>query len=169
MVAEFLVLAALPALLIAAAGWDLASYTIPNRLTFALAALFIAFVPAAGLNVATAGWHLLAGILALVLGFILFTRGYIGGGDAKLFAAIGLWLGLKDLPDYALLASVFGGGLTLGLLAFRKVPLPALLARQPWVLRLHDEKAGIPYGAALAAGAFVVLPYTDIFHAAVAA
>jgi prepilin peptidase CpaA len=51
----------------------------------------------------------------------------------------------------------------------RQWPLPALLARQSWVLRLHDEHAGIPYGVALAAGAFLILPSTEIFRAAVAA
>ena len=32
------------------------------------------------------------------------------------------------------------------------------------VQRLHDARGGIPYGAALAAGAFAVLPYTDVFR-----
>ncbi len=47
------------------------------------------------------GWHLLAGLLGLVLGFALFALGYIGGGDAKLFAVTVLWLGFKDLMPYA--------------------------------------------------------------------
>ncbi len=42
----------------------------------------------------------------------------------------------------------------------------ALLARQSWILRLHDERAGIPYGVALAAGAFLILPGTEIFRLA---
>jgi prepilin peptidase CpaA len=37
------------------------------------------------------------------------------------------------------------------------------------VLRLHDRKAGIPYGVALAAGAFVLLPQTEIFRLAAGA
>ena len=51
----------------------------------------------------------------------------------------------------------------------RRLPLPRLLARQAWILRLHDEKAGIPYGVALAAGALVILPGTDIFRLAAGA
>src|SRR6185312_1116623 len=95
--------------------------------------------------------------------------GWIGGGDAKLFAAVALWLGFTDMMVYALVASICGGALTLAILLLRQCPLPALLARQSWLLRLHDEHSGIPYGVALAAGAFLILPSTEIFRAAVAA
>ncbi|MGB8366537.1 MAG: prepilin peptidase [Rhizomicrobium sp.] len=169
MIAEFLVIAALPALLVAAAGWDIASYTIPNFLSAALIGAFAVFVLAAGMAPAAIGWHLLAGFIGFVVGFTVFALGYVGGGDAKLFACVALWFGLRDLSQYALIASVFGGMLTLGLLSFRKLPLPALFGRQGWLMRLHDEKAGIPYGAALAAGAFAVLPYTDVFRLGVTA
>lgn len=162
--AEFLVVAALPALLIAAAGWDLASYTIPNVLQAALIAAFLLFAFAAHMPTSAIGWHLLAGAAGLSLGFAFFALGLVGGGDAKLFAATALWFGVRDLADFALLASIFGGLLTFGLLGFRKIPVPGLLGRQAWLMRLHDEKEGIPYGAALAAGAFAVLPYTDVFR-----
>lgn len=167
MTAELLVIAVLPALLALAAGWDLASYTIPNWLPAALVAAFVVFLLAAGMTLGMAGWHLLAGVLGLALGFTFFTLGFIGGGDAKLFAAVALWLGFDlDLMSYMLIASVLGGALTLALLALRKLPLPAALAGQSWLVRLHDERAGIPYGAALAAGAFLILPQTEIFRVA---
>ena len=66
----------------------------------------------------------------------------------------------------SLLASVFGGFLTLGLLIVRQWPLPEALARQPWILKLHDSRSGIPYGVALALGAFILLPHTEIFRLA---
>ena len=47
MVAQFLLLVALPVLLAAAAGWDLASFTIPNFLSLALVAAFAVFALAA--------------------------------------------------------------------------------------------------------------------------
>jgi prepilin peptidase CpaA len=159
MIAELLILAFVPALLAAAAMWDLVSFTIPNVLSLALI----------GLGLPQVGLHLLAGFAGLVLGFGFFAAGWIGGGDAKLFAAVSLWLGFSDLLPYALIASVFGGLLTLGLLAARQWPLPARLARQAWLLRLHDAHAGVPYGVALALGAFVLLPHTQIFRLAFAA
>jgi prepilin peptidase CpaA len=169
MVAEVLVLVALPLLLAAAAGWDLASFTIPNTLNLALPVVFAGFAIAAGLTWPAIGWHLLAGLAGLVIGFALFALGYIGGGDAKLFAAVALWLGFRDLLPYALLASVLGGILTLALVLLRQVPLPRPFARQDWIARLHDARSGIPYGVALAAGAFVLLPSTEIFRLAAGA
>lgn len=169
MIAELLILAFVPALLAAAAMWDLASFTIPNFLSLALIGLFAVFALATGLGLPQIGLHLLAGFAGLVLGFSFFAAGWIGGGDAKLFAAVSLWLGFSDLLPYALIASVFGGLLTLGLLAARQWPLPARLARQAWLLRLHDAHAGVPYGVALALGAFVLLPHTQIFRLAFAA
>jgi prepilin peptidase CpaA len=156
----------LPLLLAMAAGWDLASFTIPNFLPFAVVAAFVPFAAAVHLTMPAIGWHLLAGALGLVIGFGFFAAGYIGGGDAKLFAAVTLWLGFHDLGAYALAASLLGGLLTLTILVMRQWPLPAGLARQGWIVRLHGEKSGIPYGVALAAGAFVLLPQTEIFHLA---
>ena len=166
MFAEVLVLALLPLLLAAAAGWDLASFTIPNFLQAALLAGFAVLAVALHLGASAIGLHVLAGLIGLLLGFALFALGYVGGGDAKLFAVVLLWLGLKDLMPYTLVATVLGGVLTLGLLALRRLPLPAILARQAWILRLHDSKAGVPYGVALAAGVLVILPGTDIFRLA---
>jgi prepilin peptidase CpaA len=166
MLAEVLVLALLPLLLAAAAGWDLASFTIPNFLQVALLAGFAVLAVALHLGASAIGLHLLAGLIGLLLGLVLFALGYVGGGDAKLFAVVLLWLGLKDLMPYTLVTTVLGGVLTLGLLALRRLPLPAILARQSWILRLHDSKAGVPYGVALAAGVLVVLPGTDIFRLA---
>jgi prepilin peptidase CpaA len=48
----------------------------------------------------------------------------------------------------------------LGLLSFRAMPMPPLLASQPWVQRLHHKDSGVPYGMALAAAALVVYPET---------
>jgi prepilin peptidase CpaA len=162
----FLVMAVLPLLLALAAGWDLASYTIPNRLALAIAAAFVIFALSCGLPLSAWGLHLAAGLVALVVGFTLFALRWIGGGDAKLFAATALWFGFGDLLSYAVIAALIGGGLTLALLAVRRIPLPAVLIRQRWIARLHDYRSGVPYGVALAAGALVVLPGAQILRLA---
>jgi prepilin peptidase CpaA len=158
----------LPALLLAAAVWDIASYTIPNVLQLGLLAAFALLMIVHPLGAGAFGMHLLAGFIGLAAGFTLFALGYIGGGDAKLFACVALWFGMDDLLSYALIASIFGGALTLGLLTLRNWPLPAALASQGWLLRLHDTSEGIPYGAALAAGAFFILSQSEIFRAVLA-
>lgn len=166
MVAQFLILVIIPGLLIAAAGWDLTTFTIPNSIPAALVAQFLLLAALTGMPVAGLGWHALAGLSGLAGGFLLFAFGYVGGGDAKLFAAVMLLFGLRDGAAFAIVSALFGGVLTISILAMRYVPLPQFLA-QPWILRLHDDKEGVPYGVALAAGAFVLLPYSEIFHAVV--
>jgi prepilin peptidase CpaA len=168
MITSALILVVLPALLLAAAVWDIASYTIPNFLQLGLLAAFAVLMIVHPLSAGAFGMHVLAGFIGLVAGFTLFALGYIGGGDAKLFACVALWFGMDDLLAYTLIASIFGGALTLGLLAMRNWPLPAPLAAQNWLLRLHDESEGIPYGAALAAGAFFILSQSEIFRVALA-
>ena len=67
---------------------------------------------------------------------------------------------------FTLVASLLGGLLTLALLSLRQLPLPANLARLGWILKLHEESSGIPYGVALAAGALVILPHAEILKLA---
>lgn len=168
MIAQTLLMIVLPAILALAAAYDLASFTIPNALSLLLLGVFVAFALAVGLAPSALGWHLLAGLVALAAGFLLFARGYIGGGDAKLFGAVSLWLGWHDLAAYALAATLLGGMLTLALLMLRRLPLPLIL-RQDWILKLHEKNAGIPYGVALAAGALLILPQAEILRLAAAA
>jgi prepilin peptidase CpaA len=163
MIAYSLVLFVVPALLAVSAGWDLASFTIPNFLSGALAAAFLAFALVSGMPAPAIGFHILAGLAGLAIGIALFAFGFIGGGDAKLFAAIVLWLGFRDLLDFVLMTAVCGGALAFVLLALRSLPVPATLLAHGWLARLHNPHSGIPYGIALAAGALVVLPHTEIF------
>lgn len=150
-----------PAALALAALSDLLTMTIPNRLTLFLGAAFFVVLPLTGPDLATAGLHLAAGALGLALAFAMFAFGWIGGGDAKLAAAVALWFGWTfQTLEFVAYASVFGGLLTVGMLGFRRMVLPGFGALPGWVKRLHDEKAGVPYGIALACGALAVYPDT---------
>ena len=149
-----------PALMAFAASSDLLTMTISNRISLALAGAIFLLTLVTGMSLAAIGMHLAAGALVLVVCFGFFSQGWIGGGDAKLASATALWFGFDFLLDYLLYASLFGGVLTLVLIQFRKLPLPGPLARQPWILRLHDAGGGIPYGIALAAAALTVYPKT---------
>ncbi len=149
-----------PALMAFAASSDLFTMTISNRLSLALSAGFVLLAIVAGMSLSTFGLHLAAGLLVLTVSFGFFSQGWIGGGDAKLAAATGLWFGFEHLLDYLTYASLFGGILTLILIQFRKLPLPQVLARQTWIMRLHEAGGGVPYGIALAAAALTVYPTT---------
>ena len=159
-----------PALLLAAAAYDLCTYTIPNLLPVALFGLFLVYMIALfatgdPLPLRSVAMHAGAAALALCAGVALFAKGWIGGGDAKLFAAVCLWLGFGPMAEYTMAASLAGGALTVLLLMMRRLPIAAFV-RAPWVLRLADPEAGVPYGVALAIGAVFVLPYTDLFRLA---
>ncbi|PKQ08536.1 MAG: peptidase [Alphaproteobacteria bacterium HGW-Alphaproteobacteria-12] len=163
---SMLLLAVFPLAMIFGAVWDLTTMTIPNVLTIALAAMFAVLVPFVGLSLQEIGLHVAAGALMLFAGMVFFAFGWIGGGDAKFVAATALWIGMSDLLVYLLWASIFGGALTLLILFFRAVPLPLFMQGREWVARLHDRKAGIPYGVALALGGLMIFPQTVWFATA---
>ena len=167
MATALLLLAPFIVLLLLAAAWDLASYTIPNWIHLALLIAFAVFAVGVHMSVRTVGIHLLVGFAALAFSILLFSFGRLGGGDAKLFTCTALWFGYPDVLQYTLATAIVGGAFGLALLAFRRSPLPTVFATQPWISRLSAPSAGIPYGVALAAGAFVILPYTEIYHAAI--
>jgi leader peptidase (prepilin peptidase)/N-methyltransferase len=133
-------------LLLALAALDLAAFWLPNLLNAALAA--------AGLAVAVLGLDppLVERVIGGAGGFAvlwLVARGYkavrgrqgLGGGDPKLFGAIGCWLGWQDLPLVLLAASLIGLAAVLGMMSTgRRV-------------RATDR---LPFGVMLAAGAWAV-------------
>lgn len=160
---ELAILTIFPAAVILAAFTDLFTMTIPNRISLVLVAAFLVLAPFANITLPQFGWHIAAGLIVLAVTFGLFIAGIIGGGDAKLVSAVALWVGMDHLLPYLLVASLFGGALTLGLLSFRKMPLPLQLDKLGWIARLHSPKGKIPYGIALAAGALWIYPETTWF------
>ncbi|MGH6840708.1 MAG: A24 family peptidase [Methylocella sp.] len=152
-----------PVLMVFAAVSDLLTMTISNRISIALAVLFIAMAFACGLPATQILWHLTAGAAVLVFAFGLFAMGWIGGGDAKLAAATAIWLGFDRLGDYAISASLLGGVLTISIIALRKLPLPGVLLARQWASRLHEPGTGIPYGIALATAGLMLYPETAIW------
>jgi prepilin peptidase CpaA len=155
--------AVFPALVIVAAVKDVTSFTIPNWISLALAA---AFVPAAllgGMGLADLGLNVAVGAGALVAGMAMFALRWIGGGDAKLFAASGLWLGVSGFAPFMLATALAGGLLALFLIAVRAGPARAYLPVGPqWVERLRAADGPAPYGVAIAAGALFAFPYTAL-------
>jgi len=149
-----------PAMMAFAASSDLLTMTISNRISLALTLGFFALALVMGLSATDVAWHVAAGVAVLAVTFTFFSLGWIGGGDAKLAAVTALWFGFDHLLNYALYASLFGGVLTMAIIRFRIAPLPATLAGQDWIERLHRSDAGVPYGIALAAAALVVYPDT---------
>jgi prepilin peptidase CpaA len=134
-------------LVILAAYWDLVSFTIPNSIVIAVAALFVARLFTLGLDPWIIGKSLASAAILFIVGVLLFSRGLLGGGDVKLIAAIGLWTGLAHLPRFLLVMAMAGG--LLALVALLIVLVASLLKnRRPIGLR-SLAVTRIPYGVAI--------------------
>ncbi|GAB6156875.1 A24 family peptidase [Desulfotomaculum varum] len=115
-------------LLLVVAVIDLQHQIIPDGILLAGALLGIPFLYLQGPALLKDG---MAGLLAagiLMLAIALLARGGMGGGDIKLAAVMGLFLGLKQVAVALLIAFLLGGTTGLILLATgrkgRKDPIP---------------------------------------------
>lgn len=154
-----------PAVLAYAAASDLLTMKISNKVSLFLIGAFAVMALMVQMPIALAGTHLATALVVLLVTFTLFSFGWIGGGDAKLAAAIALWVGFPLAISFLLTAAIWGGGLTIVFLLLRRWPLPAGLLGVEWIGRLHDNSNGVPYGIALAAAGMMVYPQTMIFTA----
>ena len=155
---ELLALSVFPGAMAFAGSMDLMTMTIPNRISIALVIGFFIIAPLAGMGLGGLALHAAVGAGVLAVGFFMFARGWIGGGDAKLLAATSLWFGLEKLGEFLMLTVLLGGGLSLALLLYRLMPLAQPLQRIGWVARLHRADCGIPYGVAIAGAALMLYP-----------
>jgi prepilin peptidase CpaA len=143
-------------LLGAALVWDVMWLRIPNWIPLTLAGLFV--VAALPAQHSSTWWlsHLAAGLGVLAVGIALFAWRKIGGGDAKLLAAIALWAGLKLLPSLFLVIGVVNGAVALAYLTGRASGIGAFLAgRGLPVVSLQPGK-DFPFAVAAAIGCFLL-------------
>ena len=122
---------------------DLDHQLILNRITYPgiVIGLVLAALKGQLLSAALAA----AGAAAVILAIVVVSRGGMGGGDIKLAALMGAFLGWPAVAVALFVAFLAGG--TVGII---------LLA-----LRLRGRKDAIPFGPALAAGALAALFWGD--------
>lgn len=128
---------------------DLEVYIIPDGCLLIPFLAWLAALPFSGYGWREIGLHLLSGIviggailaLSLMMDRILL-RDSMGGGDIKLFALVGLYLGFAASLFAVILACVFG---LLFALVRRLIP--------------GERKAQIPFGPSIAASSAVILLY----------
>jgi prepilin peptidase CpaA len=162
---QALLLLVFPALVITAALRDVVSYTIPNWISVALAAAFPVAALAQGLPLPTLGLDLAIGVAALAVGMVMFALRWIGGGDAKLFAAAALWLGWPAIMSYLAFTAIAGGALAVGLLGLRSPMLRSYVLSGPaWFSRLAEPGENVPYGVAIAIGALAAFPASALMR-----
>jgi prepilin peptidase CpaA len=150
MEAKYIIIALWSLTLVAAAVSDLRSFRIPNALPAILMLLFAAVHGLAGFPVPV--WeNLLHFLLALIVGMVLFSKGWFGGGDAKLYAAAALWFSWSGAIALLFMTTIAGLILAIGFIAARMMGLRKNVAR---------EDRRIPYGVAIAAGAILTAAWS---------
>jgi prepilin peptidase CpaA len=98
--------------MLAAAGSDLARRKIPNWMNISILLAGLAAQAATG-GIGGVGRGLLGAAIGLLLLLPLFKMRWIGGGDVKLVAAIGAWLGPIYVFWSTLIGLAGGGALSL--------------------------------------------------------
>jgi prepilin peptidase CpaA len=155
-----------------AAFKDICERRIPNRLTGALAALYPVYVLVSPTPVA---WPAALGLAAVVfvIGFGLFARELIGGGDVKLLSALSLWAGPEQFVWFMLVTTLAGGVLSLFSLCYRRwgglieahlamLGLATTSGRTPVSAEAPAGGSAarattLPYGVAIAAGGIAII------------
>ena len=139
----------LVAILLGAAAQDIVQRKISNWLC--LAVILAAVAAAIAIGPTFALWqNALCFVLLLALGTPLFAAGWLGGGDVKLLAALGLWANFAVILP--LIACILIGG---GVLAALSLAVRGARAAR--------RAKGVPYGVAIAVGAAIVLLQPALF------
>jgi prepilin peptidase CpaA len=142
--------AALPVLIVWAGVVDILTRCIPNSIAVLLGVCFSVFAAATGLDAPQLFAHAACACAVLTGGFVLYSRSLIGGGDAKLLASVALWAGFENILQLLASIALAGGGLSLAWLFAYSIRAHFGLA--------SADLPEVPYGAAIATGALIVLP-----------
>jgi prepilin peptidase CpaA len=141
------------AIFIAAAYSDVKSFRIPNLLVAAVAWLGVTRLIVIG-DPSAAVYTVGASVIILVIGFVLFWQGIVGGGDAKLITAAVLLVGYHDLYSFLVLMGICGALISLAVLVIHRfLPLYA----GPRLALVLPTTLAVPYGVAIAAAGSVTL------------
>lgn len=145
---------ALCLLLMLAAVVDIWRLRIPNVFPIAILLLFPLWIYHAGWTPTL--WQNAAVLLMIFFGgALVFSRGWLGGGDVKLLAAIALWFDFRGAAALFLFVAIGGALLSILFILLRRI-VPARLTNEGNILSLK-ARGPIPYGVAIAGGALLAI------------
>jgi prepilin peptidase CpaA len=161
-----------------AALLDFLYYRLPNKLFYVIFYLFPLYI------ILSFNFHLVSNYLVFVgsilIGFGLFSANFIGSGDAKLLAAVSLWIGWNNIVPFIFWMSILGGMVSCTYLLFpQRIPhitahLRRFIQNQPVLKKgirflVSDvdiiegevislqKKRMIPYGISIAGAGLIIL------------
>ena len=144
-------------MIVAGAG-DALSLRIPNWLTLTIFAAFFPLAFATGMPLAVFGFHVLTAVVLFVAGFLLFSAGLFGGGDAKLLAAAGIWFGSSQALPFLVFTVLAGGALALCVVLWSLISMYWDIHTGSWAKKISGLRPKVPYGYAFAIGAIMTFP-----------
>ena len=160
---EAMIFVVFPFCMVFSAVSDTLSMTIVNRVPLLLLGMFLLVAPLTGMTWADIGIHLAAGAMLLTVTFALFAFGGMGGGDAKLIAATGVWMGFgMPLMEYLITSVIFGSFLTLAIVSFRSSMLSHIVGQNMFFKSFSEDAGGVPYGIALGLSGLVTYPASPL-------
>lgn len=128
---------------------DLRSNIIPNSAIVVLFALWTGWVVS---GAEAQVWYALAiGVGIFLLGAVLFYFGQMGGGDVKFLTVLGIWAGPQEVGPFLIQVAFAGGVLTMAWVVNSRYVAPALGR-----MVASESKRMVPYGVAIAAGAYLL-------------
>ena len=164
---SFFVTVVFAAPLLMASYTDFQEMRIPNWVSAAMLAGFFLTLPFTWGGMEWFGEHMAMGGVFFVAGFAMFAFGWLGGGDAKLMSAIAIWFGWDDALLFIVYTTLIGAALALFLMLSPKV-MPVRVRHSAVAEKLFQGGKNMPYGIALAGGALLVWPASQIGLALVA-
>ena len=156
-----------PLLMILGGAVDVMTRRIPNSLVVGTAALFLPAALVTGMPLWIMSLHVATAAVLLVLGFGLFSFGVVGGGDAKMMAAAGLWLGFPCSILFITFSALAGGLLAAAMGLWFLVTMEGGMHSAWFDKAVAPLKPSVPYGFALAAGAILATPFSWWMRAAI--
>ena len=156
-VLQMILLSIFPALALFAALHDFRYYRIPNWLNLAIVGSFFPVALILGMPWEVFVWHL-AGF-GMVFGamfavYMVLPASKFGGGDAKMIAAVAIWIDWEHLLNYGIMIALAGGVLAVIMWTWRvlQIEYGVWMHGDATLRKVMSYQAKLPYGAAIAAG-----------------
>ena len=150
---------------------DIATFRIPNWVSYGLVLLFFVYwllVWLSGVHTQDNSFtepsflvNLSIGLFALVVSLVFWRRGYIGGGDAKYLAATTLWMGPFTAVLFMIAVSALAMVMAMALKASAEWGFLVHAGRFPQFLkRLYAryENNQVPFGFPIGIAALLMIP-----------
>lgn len=154
----------------AMAAWsDFRGFRIPNLYSLVILGAFVVafgvltFTGQAPIMFKSVWSHVAAAVIVLVVTGLLFITKQLGAGDSKFATVIALWVGLQGLVPFLFYMALSGGVIAALSLVFRKHKPFKNPMEGSWIAKAQEGHPSVPYGIALAIGAFAAFIVVGYF------